>query len=153
MNRQRQSKGGFTLLETVVGMTLMAAVFGSAYASYFLGLNIIEDAREELRATQIIQSELERLRTITWVELTALATVSSFEPQGEFVKMYSGMYATKRKVEDVVVVGANAGLKQVTLYVSWTSRRGKERTQVFSTLFAENGLSDYYYRQAPPSVQ
>ncbi|HSH10050.1 MAG TPA: type II secretion system protein, partial [Oceanipulchritudo sp.] len=57
---------GFTLVEVIISMTLMAIVFTAAFGSYFLGMRIIEDAREEVRASQIIQSELERLRTKNW---------------------------------------------------------------------------------------
>ncbi len=64
-----QSKDGFTLVEVIVSMFLMAIVFTAAFGTYFLGMRMVEDAREEIRASQIIQSELEAMRTLTWDDL------------------------------------------------------------------------------------
>ena len=40
-----ESKGGFTLVEVIVSMALMAMVFTAAFGTYFLGMRMVEDAR------------------------------------------------------------------------------------------------------------
>lgn len=133
---------GFTLVEVVVGMTLMAMIFTAAFGTYFLGMRIVEDAREELRASQIIQSELEAMRTLNWNDLEALPDVATFEPKGNFVKQFAKDYIAYRQVYDI-----NSEQKRVVIYVWWTNSRNVYTYQIFNTIFTRYGLNDYYYRQ------
>lgn len=133
---------GFTLVEVVIGMTLMAMVFTASYGAYFLGVRIVQDAREELRASQIIQSELESMRTLTWLDLEGMASTSTIDPQGEFVKVFAKDFTTTREIIDL-----SNSQKKVKITIEWTNARGQKRTQVFNTVFTKFGLNDYYYRQ------
>jgi prepilin-type N-terminal cleavage/methylation domain-containing protein len=136
------SEEGFTLVEVVIGMVLMAVVFTAAYGSYFLGMRIIQDAREEVRAHQIIQSELERLRTKNWNQLGELGATSLFTPQGNFVQKYADQYTAYRLVRDV----SGKPQKYVIIIVLWKKSHGEDGKAVFNTIFTEGGLNDYYYR-------
>jgi prepilin-type N-terminal cleavage/methylation domain-containing protein len=135
-----QSKDGFTLVEVIVSMFLMAIVFTAAFGTYFLGMRMVEDAREELRASQIVQSELERMRTLTWDDLEELDPFSPFSPQGNFVNQFSKNYNCYRWVYQM-----NSSQKRVIIYVQWVNSRGDTTWQVFNTVFTRNGLNDYYY--------
>jgi prepilin-type N-terminal cleavage/methylation domain-containing protein len=141
-NKRHLSGDGFTLVEVVISMVLMALVFTAAYGSYFLGLRIIQDAREEVRAHQIIQSELERLRTKNWEQLGKLPATEVFEPQGTFVKQYAKQYQAYRLVRDI-----GTQQKYVIIVVLWEKSKGEDGKAVFNTVFTQGGLNDYYYRQ------
>ena len=135
-------EGGFTLVEVIVSMFLMAMIFTAAFGSYFLGMRMVEDAREELRASQIIQSELEAMRTLNWSDMEELPTSAYFEPQGEFIQQFSDKYTSLRYVYTI-----NDEQKVVFIRISWTNSRGQTTYQWFNTIFTRFGLNDYYYRK------
>jgi prepilin-type N-terminal cleavage/methylation domain-containing protein len=140
---QRSGEAGFTLVEVMIGMVLMAMVFTAAFGSYFLGMRIIQDSREEVRASQIIQSELERLRTKNWEQLTSLDPFAYFEPQGTFVKQYAKDYVAYRYV---IQPDVSKPVIWAVVVVQWKNSRGVWTRQLFNTIFTEGGLNDYYYR-------
>lgn len=144
MQQLKGSSGGFTLVEVVIGMTLMAFVFSTALGTYFLGLDLVESSRDEVRASQIIQSELEGMRTLNWSDLQQLPASATITPQGEFVSQYASRYTLTRDVQDIS--GTNGTQKYVVLRVQWTDSKGKTATHYFNTVFSQFGLNDYYYR-------
>ena len=132
------------MVEVVIGSVLMAMVFSASYGSYFLGMNLVEDAREELRASQIIQSELERMRTMNWDSFTKVGSISKVNPQGDFIKKFSGDYQAYREIKDVA---GETDLKLVRIFVWWTNSKGQRTYQVFNTIVTKEGLNDYHYRK------
>lgn len=136
------SEGGFTLVEVVISMTLMAIVFTAAFGSYFLGMRIVEDARDQIRASQIIQSELERLRTANWDQLGKLPPYEPVPVDEDFSSNYAKDYLSYRyNIE--VIPGTQ---RWVVVIVQWKNSRGVWTRQVFNTIFTKDGLNDYYYR-------
>lgn len=134
------------MVEVMIAMVLMAMVFTAAFGSYFLGMRMIQDSREEVRAAQIIQSELERLRTKNWAQLTKMYTtepVEFFEPQGTFVKQYAKDYTAYRIIQQHP---DGKPMYWVVVVVRWTNSRGVLVYQLFNTVFTQDGLNDYYYR-------
>lgn len=139
------SQEGFTLVEVIMSMLIMAVVFSAAFGSYFLGMNILEESRQEVRASQIIQSELEFMRTRTWDQLPTQTTGEyvTIDAMGEFISQYSDQFTVYRYVENL-----NTIQKRITLWVWWTNDNGQRTFRRFSTIYTKNGLNDYYYRQA-----
>ena len=105
-------------------------------------MRIIEDARDQVRASQIIQSELERLRTNNWEQLGAYAPIALVPIDEDFASQASKQYIALRIIEDV----PGYPQKSVVVGVYWINSRGFYTRQVFNTIFTENGLNDYYYR-------
>ena len=139
--RQR-SQSGFTLVEVLVGTMLMAIIFTAAYGSYLIGLDMVGESRQEVRAAQIIQSQLEAMRTYNWDDLSKLATEEELVLEGEFIEQFAGMFQVTRKIEDF-----NEIQKRVTLWVTWTNASNQSTYRRFTAIFTKNGLSDYYYRE------
>ena len=139
-----KSGTGFTLVEVMVGMALLAMIFTSAFGAYFMGLKMIESARDELRASQIIQSELEAMRTLNWEDLEEMSnSFALIEPQGEFVQQFADRYRAYRQVLDI-----NPLQKRVILLVYWRTDPGKPwQSRLFNTIFTKGGLNDYFYRE------
>ena len=144
--RPRQSaRSGFTLAEVVVSLGLMAILFTAAFGTYFLGLRLLEDARHQLRASQIIQSEIERMRSLNWSTLQTIPATSSFFPDGEFVTQFAETYSASRTLN--LTASGDQLLAKVT--VSWTNSRGLATSASFSTVITRGGLSDYLYSIPP----
>ncbi|MEX0323666.1 MAG: prepilin-type N-terminal cleavage/methylation domain-containing protein [Puniceicoccaceae bacterium] len=137
------SQEGFTLVEVIMSLLLMSIVFSAAFGSYFLGMRILEESRQEVRATQIIQSELEAMRTMTWNDIGALNTSTYVTPEGEFIAQYASEFRVYRYIQTI-----NTTQKRVTLWVWWTNTNNQSSYRRFTTIFTKNGLNDYYYREA-----
>ncbi len=125
-------------------MALMAIVLTSAFGSYFLGMRMIDDAREELRASQIIQTELEALRGLNWSELDSLPDSEPITPKGTLIQQFSTDYLAYRQVD---TLDAGNTQKRVIVYVWWKNSKGVYTYQIANTIFTKNGLNDYYYRR------
>ena len=60
---------GFTLVEVVMGISLIGICVGGVATGVLYGLRRAQNAQEELRATQIITEKFEALRLYTWDQL------------------------------------------------------------------------------------
>src|SRR5438093_13677816 len=65
-----QSKRGyqqaFTFLEVILATFVMGLMMFSLFACFSSGFTIIQSARENLRATQILLQRMEAVRLFTW---------------------------------------------------------------------------------------
>src|SRR6266700_667194 len=59
----------FTLIEAMVGMAVLGLVFVALYSGMVYGFKLIGMARENLRATQILQERFEGIRLYNWDQL------------------------------------------------------------------------------------
>ena len=134
-------KKGFTLIEVMVAMVVILVIFAGGFGALSYGNKLIETARDETRASQVLQSEIEDLRTLNWASLTALNAEASYAPKSEFTDAYSSRYTVKRKIAT-----RSTTEKRVTMAVTWTDNRGTSHTREYITLIAKDGLYDYYYR-------
>lgn len=135
------SGNGFTLIEVMVSMVVLLVIFAGGFGALNFGNKLIETARDETRASQVLQSEIEDLRTMDWTGLTALNSEVSYAPKSEFTDAYSSRYAVKRKIAT-----RSATERKVTMQVSWIDNRGTTHSREYITLIAKDGLYDYYYR-------
>src|SRR5258708_19929028 len=76
-NRTRASGSGFTLIEAVVSLPIVAVALVSLYACFTQGFNVIGQERKDLRATQIMLKQLERIRLSPFAQLTS----TNYNPQ------------------------------------------------------------------------
>lgn len=117
-------------------------VMAGVFATYALGMRMIQDARDEIRASQIVQSEMEALRTYNWTDISSLSSIAIVTPQGKFVNQFANRYRMLRHVNTL-----NSNQKSVTFLVWWNNGRGVQ-TRQFSTVITRDGLNDYFYRSA-----
>src|SRR2546422_288033 len=64
------SRGGFTLIETVVGMGVIGVMVVSLYAALTSGVRTVQLAREDQRATQILVESMDQIRLFSWDQIT-----------------------------------------------------------------------------------
>src|SRR5687767_14388252 len=60
----------FSIIEVLVALAIAGVLFTSLYAGISAGFVVIETARENLRATQIMVEKLETIRLYTWEQIT-----------------------------------------------------------------------------------
>jgi prepilin-type N-terminal cleavage/methylation domain-containing protein len=139
---KRSPDNGFTLIEVLVAMTILSVAIAGAVAALIQGNRMVEEARNLTRVSQIVQSEIEALRTMNWVDLEAMPNNFVKLPlQGSFASKFQDRYTLYR-----LVVDHGATQKGVYLYVYWRSPEGFLRRQWHYARFTQGGLNDYFYR-------
>src|SRR5207249_11488656 len=73
VNRKAKPAAGrraFSLAEVMFATVIIAVVFVSLYVAISQGFGVVQVARENLRATQIMQEQVEILRILNWDQIT-----------------------------------------------------------------------------------
>ncbi len=141
--RAAASRLGFTLVEAMVAMVVVGVVLTAAFSTVAQGVRTMERARDYTRVAQILQSEMEDLRTYSWADLET-ATTSGFVAvalAADFVEEYGDRYTVERWIRD-----RHSDQKEISVRVIWSDGRGGTITKMTTTWFTENGMNDYYYR-------
>jgi type II secretory pathway pseudopilin PulG len=142
-SNRRSRAAAYTLVEVSVAAAILGLTIASALVTMRMGYAMIEGARDNTLASQILQSEMENLRLMNWAKLADLDD-GSFELEGSFQGTAANRFSGSRTIETPV-----AGLRQVVLEVTWTSYSGLQRSRRYMTYFSKDGLNDYYYRSLP----
>ena len=144
----KKKTAGFTIFE--VGLSGTVLVFGlcSAILTLQRGFQALDTARNNSVASQIMQNEIERLRLLSWSELTntALVPVSGTV---DLVHAFpdSPLVASRFSATRTVTpcVGREDSMVDILVQVSWTSQDGVNHSRQFKTRYSKNGLYDFYY--------
>ena len=148
-NRRNRSQRGTTLIEAMVAMGVFGTTFVSLYAGISMGFAIIGNARENLRATQIMVEKMETIRLYSWDQINTTGFIPTsftekYYPQGGINKtgvIYNG---------GVTVAAGPTGLayssdmRRVNITLNWTSG-GRTHNRSMSTYVTRNGLQNYIY--------
>ena len=138
----RDRSGGYSLVELIIASGIMAIVFGTSFGVLGQGFKLMESARDLTRASQILQSEMELLRTENWATISTMAETSTFLPHAEFETEFQSRYTCTRKV----VTSGKSDQRLITLRVAWTTRGGVDHERSYVTYYTKEGINDYYYR-------
>ena len=142
-------------------MATFVLIFGIVSALFTLqaGFKMLDRARYTTLAGQILQSQMEKLRLLTWTQLTdpvhgpmahsnftpdislsaySAAQISHFTPAG-------GGSCTQT-ITDVTSPAVCAGtMKDITLTATWIGTDGRRQTLSYVTRYGQNGISDFFY--------
>lgn len=151
---------GFTLVEVMVSVAILAIMLTSLYAAFNSAFGNISVMREEMRATQIMTQKLESIRLLTWAQLSNCPT--SFQeynnPQGvtnnQAGTVFYGTLSTSGVATNVPDSAAyKPGLHLITVGVTWTNgyNRGSpiSHFRQMQTISAYNGLQKYIFGATP----
>jgi Tfp pilus assembly protein PilV len=152
-NRHRgQRAAGFTIAEVVFSVFVMALGISTSIIAMQAAFKQMDLARGTTIAAQILQSEMERLRMMSWTSLSALETAyptQTYDGATNFTTNSAvvGKYSVTRTIADDA---ANSEIKDINVAVTWSTYDGRSHTRAFSAIYAKNGLYDYYYTLAHP---
>lgn len=148
-----KSTAGFTIVEVAIATFVMAFAIASSIIALQSGFKTIDVARGTTLASQILQSEIERIRMMSWSDVVAMAGPT---PQDvDLTAMYSSDTAIGAKFDVQRLVTLEPGTREndvalITLTVIWSGYDGRTHTRRFETKYIKNGLYDYYYTLARP---
>ena len=130
-------RAGFTIVEVMVAAAVLALGIASVVTVSQRGLQALDTARNLAGASQLMQSEMERLRLMSWVQLQAV------QDSGETtvpLEGPAGRYVCTRQIQDV-----KANMKEIVLVATWKGYDGRGHTARLITRYGRTGLNDYFY--------
>ncbi len=137
MKHPRQT--AFTLVEVMVASTVLIFGIVTAITTSQRGLQALDTARNLTAASQVMQSEMERIRLLSWSQLQTLQ-----QSGGSTVTPDAGVPADRftctRDIADI-----KTDMKQITLTTVWRGYDGREHTARLITRYGKSGLNDYFY--------
>jgi len=152
----RSRAAGFTIFEVAVAGAVMALGIATSILAMQSSFRTIDVARDTTLASQILQSEMERLRLMAWNNTATAAVDSICElPEKEEVSLASmftssAAVAARFRVVRTVEVDSTrpTDVRYITIYVQWRTSDGRTQQRSFRSMYAKNGLYDYYYTLA-----
>ncbi|HVU75732.1 MAG TPA: carboxypeptidase-like regulatory domain-containing protein [Candidatus Paceibacterota bacterium] len=144
-----QHERGVTLLDTVVGVSLMLVVFVGIAATFQLGVDVVANNKARASAVALLDERMEYLRSLPYASLGTVGGVPSGTlAQSESLTL-NGMSFTRR----TLIVYADdpkdgsaptdttpADYKAVKVDVSWISRTGTRDVYLVSRFEPTSGL-------------
>src|SRR3954468_9110988 len=149
--KQKQKSGAtaYTLIEILVATAVLGVTFLSVYGAFSTGFAVIQVARENLRATQILQEKMKTIRLYTWDQINTAGFIPT-----NFVEYFyaTGTNDDKSLTYTGTVSIASSGLaetyaddlKKVSIQVQWADRKAT-RTRTMKTFVTKHGLQYYIY--------
>jgi prepilin-type N-terminal cleavage/methylation domain-containing protein len=145
---------GYTLVEVIMGVAIMAVVLAALFGGLISGFAIINTSRQDLRATQILTQKTEAIRLCTWSQLASLP--ASFQEyyyppgttNGTAGILYYGKIAIGTPTMIPNTVSYQSNIDQVTISVVWTNfleGHPVVHSRQIQTLVSLNGIQNYVY--------
>jgi len=141
-----QGREAFTLIEVMMAATVMALGIMGMIQVVISGSEMLDVARKQTIATQILRSEIDNLHLSDWTtqvsQFPLSPTTTPITINSSFQTISQG-FQCQREVWDVK---ADHTLRKVKFTVTWTSNTGRAYARSGSTYFGKNGLYVAYQR-------
>ena len=139
----------FSLIEVMFATVIIAVVFVSLYVAISQGFGVVQVARENLRATQIMQEQVEILRILNWDQITTNPPPwnfnASFYPAN--LTNQGVVYSGSVNLTNAPVSSTYAtDVRLAVVSLSWMSGNVSRRREL-RTLVSHYGLHNYFLRQ------
>jgi Tfp pilus assembly protein PilV len=147
---RKRLQGGFTIAELALATFVLAFGIGTAIIAMQLGFRHLDLARGTTIAAQIIQSEMERIRMMSWAGVSTLPATQTFDGALNFTtssRVAGRFTVTRTRVADAT---RPTEVAEIGISVVWNTYDGRSHTRSFNSIYTKNGLYDYYYTIAHP---
>lgn len=144
---------GFTLIEVALASTILLVGFVGMIEALAIGSEMLDTARKQTIAAQIMQAEIEYLRLQSWATIQGLTSRSP-----DFLSNYPDFQQTSpsglasfagtsfKFSRQMANPDPHANTRQVTMTVSWTSITGKPHSRSSNVYIGRYGLNVSYQR-------
>jgi len=79
MRRQTHKEGGFSLIEVLITIFILAIVCITLVTVFIYGFNLLAKTKQTAVVTQVAQFEVERYRNMNFLDITPGTTTSTFQ--------------------------------------------------------------------------
>ena len=138
--RRASTRAGFTLVEVMLASVVLVLGITTAIVTLQRGLQALDTARHMTHASQVMQSEMERLRLKSWAQIQALQDAKD---TAVTVTAAAGLSTTFRCTRDIRDLKTD--MKEITLESVWNGYDGRPHTVRYVTRYGKTGLYDYFY--------
>jgi type II secretory pathway pseudopilin PulG len=161
VNRKQHVKdvGAFTLIEVMFAAAVLALGLIGMIQAVVSGSQMLDVARKQTIAAQIIHGQIDNVRLSNWTQVGALATprtvkVDASDNGGDQSANVSAGFVFGSNLPTVskdftctrTITTVRTDLKQITFTISWTGNTGRTYTRSGSTYVGKNGLYVTYQR-------
>jgi|SRR3954470_5850339 Tfp pilus assembly protein PilV len=154
-NNRPSRESAFTLAEVIVSVFVLTTMAVALYGGFSTGFMIIDAARQDLRATQIMMQKAEAIRLCPWSSLTNCPITFSerYDPIGSANgvaggTLYSGVVTTNIATPIPDTAAYKSNMTMVTISLFWTNNYGQRaivHSRSSQTLVARYGLQNYMW--------
>lgn len=134
-----KSKAGFSLVEMMIAMAILAFGLMGIAAMQINSMRGSQGSRDLTRAVEAAQGQIEQLSRLNWSDLptgtwtTPVASTSTIDGS---VEQIDQIYMVDQRVSDVIADQT----RSIDVRVSWTDPRRGDRTYTLTTMKFNNGL-------------
>ncbi len=116
------------------------------------GFKYLDVSRNTTLASQVLQSEMERLRMMSWATITGSGMLGTHTVDLSSMFTTDPSLAGKFTVTETIADSTEhpGEMVTITLSVSWAGFDGRRQNRSFQSFYCKNGLYDYYYTLARP---
>jgi prepilin-type N-terminal cleavage/methylation domain-containing protein len=140
MKQKDHLSNGFSLVEVMIAMVIAAIMFSGIYMVSLQTLNILKMARDESRAIQAAQYEMEKLRSRTWMTLLTMANDTTFNADDNAALAYLNEPSGSVKRTAISPSGLIVDILAVSVTVNWTSFNGDPDTKTLTSIITKRGM-------------
>jgi len=149
---------GYTLVEVLVGVAILAFVAATLYTAFALGFLVIKSTRENLRATQIMVQKMEAVRLMTWSQVNDPNNYlnplffEAYDPMGVKTNsggvQYTGYVRASIPASGELPEAYRTNMRTITVTLYWTNYNGAKsivHAREMRTRVARNGMQNYIW--------
>lgn len=149
---RRRSACGFTLVEVICAIAIGAISASVLFVGFDMGYGILQNTRDDLRATQILLQKTEAIRLFKWQDLSNAPTsfqeyyYPSGTTNGTQGSLFYGTLNATGYPTDIIPAstGYVTNIHLVTITVNWTNGV-HAHSRTMQTLNAAQGMQNYLY--------
>ncbi len=127
-------------MEVMIASIVMVLAITTAITTLQRGFQALDTSRHTTYASQVMQSELERLRLKSWAQIQTLHDSGESAVTVSGVTGASGSFRCTRTIRDL-----KTDMKEITLVSTWNGYDGRPHTLSYITRYGKSGLYDYFY--------
>lgn len=154
-----KNRFGFTLIDVALGATILAVGFVGMLEALGLGSQMLDTARQQTIAAQIMQGEMTYWHLQSWSTITSAGSSGLNDHVADIIANYPEFASTKlatltgdrfklaRSVIDVAGrtdLNGHTALKQITMTVTWTGITGHTHSRSMNAYIGKFGLNVSY---------
>jgi hypothetical protein len=148
----KKSEKGVTLVDVCMAIAVLGVMAGSVMGSFRYGLFVMQLARENQRATQIMLAKIETMRLFNWDQINARPIPYTFsfsdvyDPQAASAAQKGVTYVGTVGVSNCPLSSSSKPkMRQVTVSLQWTTKGRVAHSRSISTFIARDGIQNYVY--------
>ena len=148
---RRAGLAGFTIIEVAMAATVMALGISSAILVMQRSFGSLDTARCLGYASQIMQSEMEKMRLTAWGDGTTAGTgttgitaiPATAQPISIDAAFFNNSDIGSRMTLTQRAADVHAGMIQLIFTITWRSYDGRTLSRTYTTSYGQKGLYDY----------